>query len=56
MYCPRQNVPVAYSEPIPIRKLSANCQYSLNSKSFGPLSSSPPDEWSKRLSSRLENY
>lgn len=56
MYCPRQKAHIASTVPIKIKKTISNVQYSLNSTNFGPLSSSPPSEWTLRLRNRLMTY
>lgn len=58
MYCPRYETPITISKPININlnKAASTLQYSLNNANFGPISNSPPDDWSNRLIHRLKKY
>ena len=52
-----QNIYYERSNPIEIKKnVSQKSQYGLTESNFDPNKNSPPNSWTRRLNTRIDNY
>jgi hypothetical protein len=52
-----QNISYERSNPIEIKKnISQGSQYGLTESNFDPNKNSPPNSWTRRLNTRIDNY